>query len=45
MRTKSWTLRKDFAMYSLEQRRIAVELYIKYDLLVNPVVKELGYPS
>lgn len=45
MRTKSWTTRKDFAMYSLEQRRIAIELYIKYDLQVNPVVKELGYPS
>jgi hypothetical protein len=32
-------------MYSLEQHRIAIELYIKYDLQVNPVVKELGYPS
>lgn len=32
-------------MYSLEQRRVAIELYIKYDLQVNPVVKELGYPS
>ncbi len=32
-------------MYSLDQRCIAVELYIKYDLQVNPVVKELGYPS
>lgn len=24
---------------------MAVELYIKYDLQVNPVVKELVYPS
>ncbi len=31
-------------MYSLEQRHIAVELYIKYNLQVNPVAKELGYP-
>ena len=32
-------------MYSYEERRKAIELYIKYDLQVNPVIKELGYPS
>ncbi len=32
-------------MYSYEQRKIAIDLYIKYDLQVNPVIKELGYPS
>lgn len=30
-------------MYSYEERRKAIELYIKYDLQVNPVIKELGY--
>ena len=32
-------------MYSYEKRKIAIALYIKYDLQVNPVIKELGYPS
>lgn len=32
-------------MYSYEERKTAIELYIKYDLQVNPVIKELGYPS
>jgi len=32
-------------MYSYKEHKIAIELYIKYDLQVNPVVKELGYPS
>lgn len=32
-------------MYSYEERKTAIELYIKYDFQVNPVIKELGYPS
>ena len=32
-------------MYSLEQRRRAVELYIKYGLKATATIRELGYPS
>ena len=32
-------------MYSLEDRKRAVELYIKYDLCAADVIHELGYPS
>ena len=32
-------------MYSLEDRKKAVELYIKYGLCAADVVHELGYPS
>ena len=32
-------------MYSLEDRKRAVELYIKYDLSVADTVRELGYPT
>jgi putative transposase len=32
-------------MYSYEQRKKAVELYIKFDKSVSAVVRELGYPD
>lgn len=32
-------------MYSLEQRKRAVELYIKYGLKATAAIRELGYPS
>ena len=32
-------------MYTYDQRRKAIELYLKYDLQVDPVIKKLGYPS
>lgn len=32
-------------MYSLEQRKRAVELYIKYGLRATAAIRELGYPS
>lgn len=32
-------------MYSYDERRVAIKLYIKYNFNVNAVVKELGYPS
>ncbi len=32
-------------MYSDEEKKKAVELYIKYDRRVNAVNNELGYPS
>jgi transposase InsO family protein/transposase-like protein len=32
-------------MYSQEERRRAIELYIKYDKCASDVVHELGYPS
>lgn len=32
-------------MYSLEQRKRAVELYIKYGLRATATIRELGYPS
>ncbi|NBK99047.1 MAG: transposase [Erysipelotrichia bacterium] len=32
-------------MYSYQERKIVINLYIKYGLQVNPVLKELGYPS
>lgn len=32
-------------MYSYEERIRAVELYIKYDLGLADVVRELGYPK
>lgn len=32
-------------MYSLEQRKRAVELYIKYGLKAAAAIRELGYPS
>lgn len=30
-------------MYSLEQRKRAIKLYIKYGLKAAPVIRELGY--
>lgn|GEM_PF-3108872 len=32
-------------MYSLEQRKKAVELYIEYDFHESRVIRELGYPT
>lgn len=32
-------------MYSFEQRKQAIELYIKYGLMAAPVIRELGYPN
>jgi putative transposase len=32
-------------VYSLEQRKRAVELYIKYGLKATATIRELGYPS
>ncbi len=32
-------------MYSYEQRRKAVELYIQYDCSAASVINELGYPD
>ncbi|MDD4550188.1 MAG: hypothetical protein PHT79_10575 [Syntrophomonadaceae bacterium] len=32
-------------MYSREDRMKAIELYIKYDKSIAPVIQELGYPS
>ena len=32
-------------MYSYEDRMKAVQLYIKYDMSVATVIRELGYPS
>lgn len=32
-------------MYSLEQRKRAIKLYIKYGLKAAPVIRELGYPD
>ena len=32
-------------MYSYKQRKKAVELYIKFDLVAAPVIRELGYPN
>ena len=32
-------------MYSYEKRMRAVELYVKYDLNIAAVIRELGYPS
>ena len=32
-------------MYSLEQSKRAVELYIKYGLKATAAIRELGYPS
>ena len=32
-------------MYSFEQRKQAIELYIKYGLMATPVIRELGYPN
>ncbi len=32
-------------MFSKEERLRAVKLYIKYDLKISPVIRELGYPS
>ena len=32
-------------MYSLERRKRAVELYIKYGLKATATIRELGYPS
>lgn len=32
-------------MYTYEERKIEIDLYMKYNLQVNPVIKELGYPS
>lgn len=31
-------------MYSYEQRKIAVELYIKYGLNAATVIQKIGYP-
>lgn len=33
------------AKYSKEQRRCAVELYVRYECCVADVIRELGYPS
>ncbi len=32
-------------MFSYAERRVTINLYIKYNLQVNPVIKELGYLS
>lgn len=32
-------------MYSFEQRKQAIDLYIKYNLMAAPVIRELGYPN
>ena len=32
-------------MYTKEQKLIAVELFIKYDKRIAPVVRELNYPD
>lgn len=32
-------------MYSLEQRKRATKMYIKYELKAAPVIRELGYPD
>lgn len=32
-------------MYTLEQRKRAVELYIRYGLKATATMRELGYPS
>ena len=39
-----WT-EEESLMFSVEQRRVAVELFIKYDYSVSAVIRELGYPS
>ena len=31
-------------MFSVEQRRVAIELFIKYDHSYAAVIRELGYP-
>ena len=33
------------AKYSKEQRRCAVELYVRYECCAADMVRELGYPS
>ena len=33
------------AKYSKEQRRCAVELYVRYECCAADVIRELGYPS
>ena len=33
------------AKYSKEQRRCAVELYVRYECRAADVIRELGYPS
>lgn len=33
------------AKYSKEQRRRAVELYVRYECRAADVIRELGYPS
>lgn len=32
-------------MYSLEEKKKAVELYIQYDKQLSKTIKALGYPS
>ena len=32
-------------MYSYEERKKAVDLYIKYDKKASAVINELGYPN
>src|SRR3989339_1151930 len=32
-------------MYSYEERKKAIELYIKYDKFASAVIRELGYPT
>lgn len=44
----SWTVIRGgaaMAKYSKEQRRCAVELYVRYECCVADVIRELGYPS
>lgn len=38
-------IRKEVYMYALEDRKRAVELYLKYGRHAAPVMRELGYPN
>ncbi|MCU9996379.1 hypothetical protein FYZ44_05775 [Mobiluncus mulieris] len=39
-----WT-GKEYRMFSAEQRRVAIELFIKYDYSAMAIIRKLGYPS
>jgi len=44
MRTKSWTLKETegVRMYTKEERKKAIKLYVMYDKCAADVIRELG---
>ncbi len=45
LRRKSWTVSDVGPMYSMEQRRVATEAYIRFGHGCADTMAELGYPS